>query len=119
MLPVGVHDQPVEAAPIRPLAEPGETGFVDSTAELGRPGRAPEPWQVHLAQVRTHRPLPGRRHGVGRDDVSLPVARSITANPSAVASSHGPTSPSGHWTRTLTPVAEPSPKCCQPSWPLS
>ena len=43
--------------------------------------------------------------------------RSTTAKPSTGSGSHGPTSPSGHWTRTSAVCAGPSPKCVQPSWP--
>ena len=39
------------------------------------------------------------------------------ANVPACSGSHGPTVPSGHWTRSSAFSADPSPRWIQPSWP--
>ena len=119
MLAVGVHHAGGRSRgprPARGAPRPGGRRRRDLRALSGVPksgngtcARRALVMDVVLPCVRL---VPGGVHGV-----IAAGSRVMIANWSASMVCHGPTVPSGHWTRTSAAVASPRPTCDQPSWP--
>ena len=108
VLPIGVHDDPVVAPRVGPapqLVEPAGVGRGrDDRHRLGHV----EVRQRDLAEAWGRHRGPSCAQGVGGCQGRTAVApRSIVLKPSAGTVSHGPHSPSGHWTRTLAERRDP------------
>ena len=117
VLAVREHDQPVEPRGRRALAQRGQ-----ARRRSGRrgPRGAPRACRSRAGRPSVSRAVPcasslsrGRRPRDGRRRAALDVQE--LRRPATVI--HGPTSPSGHVTRTWASVTGPMPTCGQPSWP--
>ena len=115
VFPVGIHDARGRGG--RPSARAGgEAGRVGGGREVWSPVGHAEVGESDRSEAGPPRRRASAAHGTR---ISGPVApRSIRTVRSASIVIQGPSSPSGHVTRTSALVAGPSPTWVGPSWPL-